>query len=310
MTDASPVSVLSRFAGPQGRARTIRALCDQRPVLGSTAIAEALLDRGTLRLFDPGEDLIVEGEWTNDIHFVLAGSVRVHLNGSPIIERASGVHVGEAELIDNSRPRAASVTALEPTVALCVPEGDFSEIAAEAPDMWRQIAKVMAERLTAQNRFVRRSNSVPRLFLCSATESLPAARAFRRRLTSEHLVADIWYGGTLKPAEHALESLGEELRKADFALAIFSPDDIVESRGQTMAAPRDNTVYELGLFAGAIGRARSFYATQRGTPVKIPSDLGGVTGLRYTVNENGSPRYDITDACDAIRERICALGVR
>ncbi len=305
-----PLSALSRFDGPEGRQRAILALCEQRPILGNVAAAEALLDAGELCEYQPGEKLIVEGDWTNSIHFLLTGSVSVTVNGFVIVERASGLHVGETEVADPAKPRAATVTALELTVSLQVAETAFSEVAAEHRGIWRQITKVLADRLTERNRFIRGPNTVPRIFIGCSTEALPVARAFLRRLNSAQLIADIWNGGIFKPAEHALESLGQELNKADFALTIFSPDDFIESRGQTMLAPRDNTVYELGLFAGALGRRRSFYAVPRGVPLKLPSDLTGITALRYTWNPQARPRADCVEATTAVLERVVAMGPR
>jgi predicted nucleotide-binding protein len=36
-------------------------------------------------------------------------------------------------------------------------------------------------------------------------------------------------------------------------------------------------IFELGLFTGYLGRERSLIVRQRGTDLKIPSDLAGVT---------------------------------
>lgn len=309
-TLAPPLSALSRFAGSEGRHRAVLALCEQRPILGNVEIAEALLDVGELCEYQPGEPLIIEGDWTNTIHFLMTGSVSVSVNGFVVVERASGLHVGETEMIDPTKPRAATVIALEPTVTLQVSEMAFSDVAIKHYGMWRQIAKVLAERLTERNRFIRARNKVPRIFLACSTESLPIAQSFLRRLNSDALVGDLWNGGVFKPAEHALESLGQELNKADFALTILSPDDTVESRGQTHAAPRDNTIYELGLFAGALGRQRSFYAVPRGMPLKLPSDLIGITTLRYTFNPDARPRCDCVDAVASILERVATMGAR
>jgi predicted nucleotide-binding protein len=34
----------------------------------------------------------------------------------------------------------------------------------------------------------------------------------------------------------------------DFAVMVFTPDDVIESRKKVEKAPRDNVVFELGLF--------------------------------------------------------------
>ena len=79
------------------------------------------------------------------------------------------------------------------------------------------------------------------------------------------------------------------------------------SRGNLKATPRDNVVFELGLFIGRIGRQRSLLVEPRGEEIKLPSDLSGITALTY--------RYDADDldavlgpACNRIRKIIQELG--
>ncbi len=78
-----------------------------------------------------------------------------------------------------------------------------------------------------------------------------------------------WTEGVFKLNDHSMESLEVQLDLMDFALAIFSPDDKVRSRKKEQSAPRDNTVFELGLFAGKIGRERSFFVVPRESPSKF-----------------------------------------
>ena len=46
--------------------------------------------------------------------------------------------------------------------------------------------------------------------------------------------------------------------RADFAAFIISPDDTVISRDAENLAPRDNVIFELGLFMGVLNRQRVF----------------------------------------------------
>ncbi|GAA6163993.1 hypothetical protein NBRC116590_16970 [Pelagimonas sp. KU-00592-HH] len=78
-----------------------------------------------------------------------------------------------------------------------------------------------------------------------------------------------------------MESQEGKLETADFAVAVFSADDRVESRGVEKATPRDNTVFELGLFAGARGEKDHSLQFKRGGDIKVPSDLAGISSLRY-----------------------------
>ena len=60
------------------------------------------------------------------------------------------------------------------------------------------------------------------------------------------------------PSAFPIESLEQVLRTVDFAALVLSPDDTVVSRGTTTDAPRDNIIFELGLFMGVLGHFRTF----------------------------------------------------
>ncbi len=63
----------------------------------------------------------------------------------------------------------------------------------------------------------------------------------------------------------------------DFAVLVLTPDDMVQSRGTSSLTPRDNVLFELGLFMGGIGRDRTFVVHDRSQAMRMPSDLAGVT---------------------------------
>jgi len=83
-----------------------------------------------------------------------------------------------------------------------------------------------------------------------------------------------------------LERLLELTREVDFAAFVFAQDDwttfsapAAPEPGAGQASPRDNVVFEAGLFGGALGMRRSFILHARGA--KLPTDLLGLTCLRY-----------------------------
>ena len=55
----------------------------------------------------------------------------------------------------------------------------------------------------------------------------------------------------------SLQGLVEQVLKFDFAVLIMTPDDLTEKRGVSEMSPRDNVIFELGLFMGALGPART-----------------------------------------------------
>lgn len=306
MSDALE-SLHARFAGDRGKQLLLQAVMNQTTVLGNEQAAQELCARGKLKGFDPAEFLMKEGEWTNTVFFILAGRVEISIMGNKVADRGIGQHVGEMALIDPAQPRSASATALDVTLALELSEEHFAAVASKHPDMWRQLAKEIADRLRQRRKFVRPTNSLPIVFIASAGESLSVAKALRDIFETRGLRVDLWAESVFKPSVGTMESLEKKLEIVDFAVAVFSGDDIVESRGEEKLAPRDNTVFELGLFAGAIGRQRSFFVVEKGKEVKVPSDLAGITSLRFEVS-NGKP--EIENACEQIADRIAELGPR
>ncbi len=59
-------------------------------------------------------------------------------------------------------------------------------------------------------------------------------------------------------------------------IMVLSPDDITTSRKLKSLAPRDNVIFELGLFMGSLGRERCYMVRQDNSQLKIPSDLLGI----------------------------------
>ena len=310
-TDHTEPAIFQRFSGERGEKLIVEALKDQRIVLGNEEAAKELCARGKLSFFQEGELLAMEDRWENDLVFILAGSAQISITGFKVAERNAGHHIGEMALIDPSQPRSASAVALEPTVGLVVPEEDFSAVAMHHPDMWRQIAKEVAQRLRQRKKFIRPSNPVPFLFIACASEALTVAEAIQAHFKSDKgVVVEIWIDNAFKPSKGTMESLEAKLDLSDFAVAIFSADDRVESRGEEKVAPRDNTVFELGLFAGAIGRERSFFAVEKDADVKVPSDLAGIASLRFSRPTEADAVPDVGEVCAQIEERINALGPR
>jgi len=120
----------------------------------------------------------------------------------------------------------------------------------------------------------------PSLFIGSSTEGLEVARALRTQLNNDAEVT-IWNEGIFQLTEGYLEALVNALPMFDFSVLVFSADDAIESRGVTHIAPRDNIMFELGLFMGRLGRARTFVLYDSAKHPKLPSDLAGVSVAQY-----------------------------
>lgn len=80
--------------------------------------------------------------------------------------------------------------------------------------------------------------------------------------------------GLFQLGNYAAESLRNICRRVDAAILIFNEDDQVWYRNDYALQPRDNVVYEYGLFEGHLGPKRTIIC-RRGRP-KIASDLQGI----------------------------------
>ena len=88
------------------------------------------------------------------------------------------------------------------------------------------------------------------------------------------------------PGTTTLARLVELAHEVDFAAFVFAQDDWTTaspaasaSTGPGQASPRDNIVFEAGLFGGVLGMNRTFIL--HSSDAKLPSDLLGLTCVRY-----------------------------
>jgi hypothetical protein len=103
----------------------------------------------------------------------------------------------------------------------------------------------------------------------------------------------------------------EAAQNSDFAALVLTPDDWVVTRGAEFAVARDNVIFELGVFLGALGPRRVFIIHPRGENIRLPSDLAGVSRLDYRDNrQDENLQAAIGPAATAIRNRIASEGLR
>lgn len=118
--------------------------------------------------------------------------------------------------------------------------------------------------------------SVPRVFIGSSTEGKDVAERLAARLDSNGSIeTKVWTQSVFDVGGHVLDALILQASTVDFAVLVLRPDDFVESRDARSQAPRDNVVFELGLFIGALGKNRTYMVQPDGVDLKLPSDLAG-----------------------------------
>jgi len=110
------------------------------------------------------------------------------------------------------------------------------------------------------------------------------------------------------PGVSTLDRLVELTREVDFAAFVFAQDDWT-TKGPSpgaasgQASPRDNVVFEAGLFGGALGIRRTFILHANGA--KLPTDLLGLTSIRYDPDTTPAIVRQINQK---LRNAIDALG--
>src|SRR6267142_6609182 len=119
----------------------------------------------------------------------------------------------------------------------------------------------------------------PRIFLGSSGKQAELLQAITLGLED---VADVEpWTTTFNPGRSTLDRLVELSQEVDFAAFVFGQDDwtTADASQSGQASPRDNVVFEAGLFGGALGMRRTFILHASGS--KLPSDLLGLTCVRY-----------------------------
>jgi CRP/FNR family transcriptional regulator, cyclic AMP receptor protein len=281
MTTKSTQSILHRFRGRSGRQHLVDAICCQPIVAGNRNIARELARAGELSDVRPGKTIVTQGNCDNDLRLLLCGEVTISVNGRVVANRSSGTHVGEMALLDPTARRSATVTTVEHCTFLKVSEPQVSRIAARYPDLWRRVAVELASRLRERSKFLLEPHAEPVIFIGSSSEALQEADYILASLRRHPAVPKLWTQGVFQLSHTTIEDLWSLCSESDFAVIILTPDDMTFSRGRRTPSPRDNAVFELGLFMGALGKERTIIVTPRGVDIKIPSDLLGITRLQY-----------------------------
>ncbi len=304
------MDMINRFRGDEGRERIIWALRRQTILHDNETLSNELVDQAELLQVAAEEELIAQDDADNDIYFILSGRLSIVVNGREVAIRNSGQHVGEMVLIDPSARRSASVVAIEQTVVLKISETSFRLFAEKYPRIWQLIAVELADRLRQRNRLVVSTNPRPVVFIGSSKESLHIAEAIKSNLDGEEIKVRLWTDGVFGASQFALTELERQVQESDFAVLVMGPDDEVLSRNEKSDAPRDNVIFELGLFMGALSHERTFMIIPRDCDIKIPTDLLGLIPLKYESEDSNDLADLLTPVCDQLRHIISKIDVK
>jgi predicted nucleotide-binding protein len=303
----------------------------QIPYVGTAgAVLDAVRRGAVAGSFDPLRG-VVEIEWTRGAggrerrHFTLADNAKrpimaeqerptamrveaindVKPNGYLTVDLAEArlsVVAGGAD-ISASRAFAATVAALvsapdadlEPRPLQHTPAAERADVSNSLLDSQTEASKDPSSAPPERRR--------PTMFIGSSSEGLRIAQALQAELDYD-VETTIWSQGVFGLDEGNLESLVLALGRFDFAVLVLTPDDLVTRRGATGNAPRDNVLFEAGLFMGALGRRRTFLVASRDDELSLPSDLAGITMAQFRGRQDGNLLAAIGPVATNIRVAI------
>lgn len=149
----------------------------------------------------------------------------------------------------------------------------------------------------------------PRMFIGSSVEGKDIAEHIQLGLEYD-VETTIWHQGIFGLSDGSLESLVRAAKDFDFAALVLTPDDLVMKRGTEKGCPRDNVVFELGLFMGALGRERTFIVYNRDKQLDLPTDLAGVTPATFADRSDNNLQAALGPVCTKIKRAIKDHGLK
>ena len=157
----------------------------------------------------------------------------------------------------------------------------------------------------------------PHVFIASSGEVKALASWTATQLRKNGAITAVaWHPDSFEPSETPLQSLARHARTSDFAVVFLTEDDWLApdaSTGQPLAAPRDNCVFEAGLFIGALGlNPRRCVLVSSLAEDTIFSDMRGVTTIPIPSVPNDAAHQWCEDnlrrAVEKLRTMFCGAA--
>jgi hypothetical protein len=144
-----------------------------------------------------------------------------------------------------------------------------------------------------------------RIFIGSSKEGLEIAEQIKKKLNDKY-DCYLWTDDIFKFNESFLFTLLKEASLFDFGILVASKDDSSVIRDNSFETPRDNVIFELGLFLGRLGASRAFVIQEIGS--KLPTDLLGITVPQFEktnpLSDSTSLNFEIERISKTIDEKI------
>lgn len=144
-----------------------------------------------------------------------------------------------------------------------------------------------------------------KIFIGSSTEELKLAESAKKILEPEFEVTiwndKIWDSAVFRINNNFLQDLLRATLQFDFGILLGTADDKVNIRGKDVLQPRDNILFELGLFMGRLGISKCAFIVEK--ELNILSDIEGISLSRFSKKEEGSFIDAVTGIKDFFRNQ-------
>jgi Predicted nucleotide-binding protein containing TIR-like domain len=146
-----------------------------------------------------------------------------------------------------------------------------------------------------------------RVFIASSEKVHSFAKMIRDEInTADYCSAETWKDAFASSgAQSKIEALEQWIRLYDYAVILFAKADLLIREAGQDSKSHDDCVFEAGLFMAALGRQRSVLFTS-GEPNALPSDLGGISGTRFTEPDDLASYEKCRPAVQAIASAVQA----
>ncbi|HLK63275.1 MAG TPA: nucleotide-binding protein [Bryobacteraceae bacterium] len=149
----------------------------------------------------------------------------------------------------------------------------------------------------------------PRIFIGSSGDARNYAAAIHS-LLMRMAECTVWTEGVFGLSESILQELMHHLHDSDFGVFVFAPDDTAEIKGEFLTVPRDNVVYEAGLFSGYLTPQRCFVVIPLERKVHLPTDLLGMTvGFYEDQRRDRKFKSAVASFCSDVEDQIKRQGL-
>ena len=147
--------------------------------------------------------------------------------------------------------------------------------------------------------------SKPRVFIGSSVEGRGIAEHVQSELeTFAECVR--WSQGVVGVSESTLDSLFVVVKDFDFAVLVLTPGDLDPEPIKGRHSPRDNILFELGLFVGALGRGRTFVIHAKDAIMTHALDFAGLTPITFMPRGAQEREAALAPVCSLLRSLVQA----